>query len=361
MYRKLARAAAATIAAAVTAAAGPGAAQAALAVPAAIHVPCSVTALAGAMNSASIGDTLSLAPGCVYRQADLPAVDGDLAITGNGAILKQGGLEVDSGTLTVTNLNFRKGGIVVNRIGNLTVNGGTFTGGTATDGGAIDVNSPGAGALTVNGATFTRNSATDDGGAIFDYSEDSASITDCTFTGNHAGGAGGAIFANPQGQTSLSDVVVHGNSATTGGGIYDFALIDISGSQISGNHAAGQGGGLYIADNFFGQLDGKVTGTVFRGNSAQEGAGIYNERGNTDITDSTISGNDASESGGGIYVDRPAATVTLTASTVLRNRPDNCAPANSITGCTRSRRSGEPRAVQEIGSLRQPSPIDEVW
>lgn len=107
-----------------------------------VKVPCSVTVLADVMNSASSSDTLSLARGCVYRQADLPAVDGDLAITGNGATLKEGGLEVGSGTLTVTNLNFRKGGIVVNRIGNLTVNGGTFTGGTAPNGGAIDATTP---------------------------------------------------------------------------------------------------------------------------------------------------------------------------------------------------------------------------
>ena len=150
MYRNLARAAAVTIAAAVIATAGPGAAQAARAA-GVVNVPCSATALAGAVHSAASGDTLSLAPGCTYRRADLPAVNGDLAIAGNGATLKEGsGVEVDSGTLTVTSLNFRKSAIVVDRIGNLAVNGGTFTGNTATTGGAIDVNAP-AGSLPRRG------------------------------------------------------------------------------------------------------------------------------------------------------------------------------------------------------------------
>ena len=299
---------------------------------------------------------------------------------------------MDSGTLTVTSLNFRKSGILVNRIGNLTVNGGTFTGGTSTFGGAIEVNAPGAGALSVTGATFTRNTAAYAGGAIDDYSYDDAYITDCTFTGNHSGGLGGAINANPDIATYLSDVVVRGNSATTGGGIFNATDIYISDSLISGNYAAGRGGGLYSSSNSGdGPPDAHVTGTVFRGNSAQQGAGIYSEGGLTSITASTIAGNTASGSGGGIYnngdprfgdgavnltnstiarnragaygggiydgqgqvaaasttiarntaaggggiyATGPFAAVTLTASPVLWNRPDNCEPASSITGCT---------------------------
>ena len=385
MWRRLARP---VVGAAITAACL-GGAQAAQA--ATVDVPCNGAALAAAMNSATSGDRLSLAPGCTYRQADLPAVNGDVAIAGNGATLKEGsGLEVDSGTLTVTSLNFRKSGILVSG-GNLDVNGGTFTGNTAVNGGAIDMNAPG-GTLTVHGATFTRNTATGSGGAVYSYSYEGPEITDSTFTGNKAGGEGGAIFTNPAGGSFLSDVVVRGNSATTGGGIYDDAIIYISDSQISGNHAAGRGGGLYVNDPN-GHIPDELTGTVFRGNTAQEGAGVYNLNGIIDVAASRITGNDASVSGGGIYnssaeypfdlgdvnltnseitgnqagasgggiynqgqvaaadttIGRntaitggggiydngPVTAVTLTASPVLRNRPNNCEPANSIAGCTR--------------------------
>ena len=391
MYRKL------QIAASVAAitAASIGGAQAARA-DVVSNVPCSATALASAISHAAAGDTLSLAPGCTYRRADLPVVNGDLAITGNGATLKEGsGLEVDSGTLTVTNLNFRKSRIVEHRLGHLAVNGGTFTGNTADNGGAIDVDAPADGSFTVTGATFIRNTATGNGGAIYEYNDFGGGIIDCTFTGNRAGGAGGAILADPNSGTLLSNVVMHGNSATTGGAIYSTARLSISGSTISGNHATGQGGGLYSDNAFVDSLHGRVavTGSVLRGNTAQEGAGIYNVVGTADLTDDTVTGNDASVSGGAIYNsgdypfnlnlgdmdltnsqitgnhagasgggiynqghvtaasttiarntattagggiddDGPVAAVTLTASPVLRNRPDNCEPASSIMGCT---------------------------
>jgi hypothetical protein len=45
-------------------------------------------------------------------------------------------------------------------------------------------------------------------------------------------------------------------------------------------------------------------------------------------------GNRAVGGGGGIYDDGTEATVTLTNSLLTGNRPDNCEPLDSITGCT---------------------------
>lgn len=74
-------------------------------------------------------------------------------------------------------------------------------------------------------------------------------------------------------------------------------------STISGNHAGARGGGLYNQE----PLD--VSGTQITGNRAVGG-------------------------GGGIYDDGPEAMVTLTHSSPAGNRPDNCEPLGSITGCT---------------------------
>jgi predicted outer membrane repeat protein len=76
-----------------------------------------------------------------------------------------------SGILTVNELNFRHGGgaIAVIDLGQLTVNGGTFTGNSAADGGAIysnaDISAP-----QINDATFARDTATGSGGAIYNNS-----------------------------------------------------------------------------------------------------------------------------------------------------------------------------------------------
>jgi hypothetical protein len=55
-----------------------------------VAVPCRISALAAAMSSFSAGDTLSLAPDCVYHLTQaLPVVNQDLIIAGNGAMLER--------------------------------------------------------------------------------------------------------------------------------------------------------------------------------------------------------------------------------------------------------------------------------
>jgi hypothetical protein len=397
MVRKLARTVAGIVAGGAIVAAGPGAAQAAQSPAAVVAVTCSASALTGAMNAVTSGETLSLASGCVYALANgLPVVTVDLVIDGNGATLQGISapgtppvlLQLNTGNVTINGLNFRDGGggaILLNGydFNSLTVNGGTFTDnttGASGSGGAIDEAFSGA-FLSVNGATFTGNSA-GSGGAIFEFGN--AEIIHSTFTGNTAT-QGGAVASDPVNGTSISDSVLRDNSATDGGGIYSYQYIGLSGSEILDNHAL-QGGGLYENYSQVG-----VSGTVFRGNSAQDGAGIYlidgtsatftdttiagnkassygggiddeppyrSPPGQLSLTDDTVSGNYAGESGGGIYNDSGwitavgtaiigniaaiaggigapgGATTTLTTSPVRGNSPDNCEPVGSITGCT---------------------------
>jgi predicted outer membrane repeat protein len=155
--------------------------------------------------------------------------------------------------------------------------------------------------------------------------------------------------------------VIEGNTATSdGGGVYSFADVTIDGSSITGNHAGGAGGGLYLGAQGF--LSSVAT-TTFYENSASDGGAIYNTLAfiGLDLTDVIISGNRASALGGGIYnlgsVDAAgsqifgnsavsgggggiydddsqfAGTTTLTTSVVRKNEPDNCEPAGSINGC----------------------------
>jgi predicted outer membrane repeat protein len=429
LVRNLAGKAAVTaIAAAVAAAFSPAASEAA----GTVDVPCGVAALASAVSSATSGETLNLAVHCTYRlTAALPTVSQDLTILGNGATLKRSYapatpaftiLSVDAGTLSVTDLNFTNGAgaIAAAENASITVQGGTFTGNHAANGGAIN-STTGMGSLTVTGAKFTGNTATQAGGAI--YTNEAAAtttVTGSTFTKNTAGEIGGAIYnffdMNVADSTfdanqaeyggaidnealsgdSLTDVTIHDNSATQdGGGVYTLACaLNVSDSRISGNHAGSDGGGVYQQGGvvaFSGGLN--LTGTSMRGNTAQYGAGIYTDDtvarlasstvmgnaatadgggiynyggvvpyayGNLDVNGSTVSGNRAGIDGGGIYntqgtvdatgsavehntastggggiYDGPGTdVVTLASSPVLYNKPDNCEPAGTVTGCT---------------------------
>jgi predicted outer membrane repeat protein len=352
--RVLATATGIVVAGALVAAGLGGAPQAQAA--AAVDVPCSASALASAMASAGSGATLSLATGCVYvLTAGLPEVSQVLTIAGNGATLERSYaagtasftiMTVDSGDLTVDKVNFRhgSGAIAVSDFGQLTVNGGTFTGNSAADGGAIYSDS-GPYAPQVNGATFTGNTATGDGGAIYNYSPAVSMVLDqCTFTGNKAADSGGAIWefgvgglvsastfrrntAGSGGAAWVSEdsgeeflnTVVQGNVASgDGGGIYApegglGAFFDDS--TISGNHAGGRGGGLYAS------AQSAMASTEVLGNTASDGGGVYNDSGLfIDFTSSTISGNRASADGGGVYGAGEDAEEFFTDSTISGNR-----------------------------------------
>jgi hypothetical protein len=60
---------------------------------------------------------------------------------------------------------------------------------------------------------------------------------------------------------------------------------------------------------------------------------VSNQR-SLDASGTRITGNRAAGGGGGIYEDGPEATATLTGSSPAGNKPDNCEPPGSIIGCT---------------------------
>ncbi|MBR5414920.1 MAG: right-handed parallel beta-helix repeat-containing protein [Thermoguttaceae bacterium] len=191
--------------------------------------------------------------------------------------------------------------------GNLTVEGSTFTSNTGPNGGGgaiyaqtwgtntykvtvidstFENNSGlGSGAIyttasetVISGSTFTGNVSSNDGGAIStnEHAANKITVTDSTFT-NNRGGKGGAIF------TQLTDVTITdseftGNTATSGfGGAVSAVRINDTTPTIS------------------------IDGCEFTSNSAAtSGGAVYSELQNTNISDSTFTGNHASE-GGAVY------------------------------------------------------------
>jgi predicted outer membrane repeat protein len=121
-----------------------------------------------------------------------------------------------------------------------------------------------------------------------------------------------------------------------GGGIDNQGYATVAGGMFGHNSASSDGGGIdngYVAT---------VTGTVFEDNQVKsDGGGIYNADGildfpgTMDIAHSRILDNLASDGGGGgIYNGDGDGAVTLTGSAVAQNHPDNCAPAESVGGCS---------------------------
>ena len=227
-------------------------------------------------------------------------VSGDTVITANRAL----GDAADQG-----------GGGIFNNGGTLIVSGGSvlanFADGISGSGGGI-LNANG-GTVSVTDTLIAENVASRAGGGIEDVSVtgdivadgNAISLTRVDLLRNNAGvmvagGRAGALFASPGNGGGLH---------VTGSG--NISVID---SNVDGNVAANEGGGLWNNGGIM-----TVTGSTLSGNSSPQGGAIYNNSNVGDVTlvNSTISGNSASDAGGGIYSD--GGNVTLTSVTIANN------------------------------------------
>ena len=288
--------ASAALAGAALAAAPAAAAQAVTAGPGVVSVPCSVSALVTAINTANSGgpSTLLLAGNCTYSittpataSDGLPLITGHVSLVGGGntvirrspaALTAFRVLEVaTSGSLRVSDLSIRNGS-------------------TAGLGGGI-LN---AGTLWISKVTFTGNKA-GNGGALSNAAGATATIDDATMFQNTTTGVGG-------------------------GGILNSGTLTLAESNLSGNHAPINGGGLNTQPSGISHIiDSQFTRNV----SGSLGGAISN-LGTTTLSGTSVRFNTGSSAGG---IATGNTSVTLKNSTVTSNTPDNCSPLNTIQGC----------------------------
>ena len=138
-------------------------------------------------------------------------------------------------------------------------------------------------------------------------------MTDCTVSGNTASGQGGGIYTD--GTTTITGCTISNNSnGTIGGGLSNNGETTLTNCTVSGDSASVGGGGLA---NY---SDLTVNGCGVNGNSGDVGAGLLNdEDGDITVSDSTLSGNSASESGGGAY--NVSGTLALSIAPSPATRP----------------------------------------
>ncbi len=250
---------------------------------------------------------------------------------------------VSNSTFSENNADNNGGGALFSIAGGgtMSISGSTFDMNTAgNSGGGLDLAMSTTGTLTLDMVTLTGNSATGSGGGLrIVTAGGQATVSNSTFTSNSAVVDGGAIETLAQ-SLSIVDSGFEMNSATQGGAIAFTSAgtntLAVSGSTISQNTAASNGGGVYVRKPFatstsepvFRLADSTVTS-----NTATGGAGVYisgDENTGVEVLDSTISSNTASSIGGGLMLtginDETSFTLTLTNSTIDGNR------ANTLDG-----------------------------
>jgi hypothetical protein len=193
----------------------------------------------------------------------------------------------------------------------VTISGLTITGGEYSYGGGIRANDV---TLDVNDCVVTGNVANGSGGGIYIEGYSLLTVNNSTISNNLAQYGGGGIATSDYGSAiTIQQSSLTGNKAKYGGGIAihtdSYKPLTITGSSISGNQASpnyvigqyfgGVGGGIYLKHTAL-AISG---GSSITGNTAVLGGGIvtYSEDYDVTLTDATISGNQASNSGGGMF------------------------------------------------------------
>ena len=178
----------------------------------------------------------------------------------------------------------------------------------ATDGGGILNRS----VLTLTDSIVSANTSRDEGGGI--RNGGTLTVIGSIVANNAADAQGGGIYDSGTLLVVIGSAVT-GNTASAVGGIFTGGAAEITNSTISGNRASnGQGGGIqaYIGATL------NITNSTVSNNSAASGGGIDIVQGTVKITNSTITDNAASE-GGGIRIPNTGALELV--NTVIANNP----------------------------------------
>jgi CSLREA domain-containing protein len=258
-------------------------------------------------------------------------ITGEVDGSGNPTTIIQAGTTNANGIDKVFSINPNLDTAFDTSLTNLVIrygrNSNSYSGGDDF-GGAFDWEASGTGNLTVTNCTITDNSTVnDDGGGIYATNGQPdggglVTITNSTIQNNQTSptggsGIGGGLYMGPDTNLSMSNTKILNNKALqadgngegifignpTGG--YPAPSNKIHASTISGNQAAFSGGGIYTNAGL--TVD---QGTVISNNTAGgDGGGLWSNVVSLPATQSvslqyvTITGNTASGKGGGIEVD----------------------------------------------------------
>ncbi len=212
--------------------------------------------------------TLYICPGTYSGANGRANISRNLTLIGAG----DGG---NSASNTILNGNSAGRVVLIAAATSVTLRGLRLTGGAAYAGGGIENN----GTVDLTDCTIKGNAANSGGGVS---NTGAAAFTGCDITDNTTSGFGGGI-SNNGGTVTLTDTLIADNTAGTGGGINNSDAFESpasvtfnAGNEITGNaatDAGGGGGGIYNAATVtFNQA------TSIKRNSAvsENGSGIRN-------------------------------------------------------------------------------------
>jgi CSLREA domain-containing protein len=184
---------------------------------------------------------------------------------------------------------------------------------------APGVYDPGAGAIGNQGAensvgtvliadsTVSGNFASHPGAGAYNGGSGTLTVQNSTFSDNNTEADGGGLYANG-GKVTVTNSTFSENVAANGAGLSSSGSVDsiglrpnftISGSTITGNEAHASGGGMYIG----GEATLTITNVTFFSNKAHDAGGGLNiaDRSGASLSNVTFSDNETHGEGGGAW------------------------------------------------------------
>ena len=200
--------------------------------------------------------------------------------TGSGVEVK-GSFAMSAGTITENTAGGSAGGVIIRDTGTFSMTGGTIEENTAdTNGGGlyIQVSSNN---VALTGGNIVGNTAIN-GGGIYVSCNKTVTMSDVIIRDNTATGNGGGICVNTAAGCILTSGTISENNAINGGGVYteNKGKFTMEGGSITTNEATACGSGVYVGtatdDKLFTMSGGTISG---HGSAEQanntEGAGVY--------------------------------------------------------------------------------------
>ncbi len=283
----------------------------------------------------------------------------------------------DDGKVTVIteetyNLGENGGGIAVCQGSTLTLKGGKMLTNHAFNGGGIAISGKSKVIMSYKDGSTTEsciidsNTADFNGGAIWlndavnDDNRNELYISGGKIQSNTASNVGGGVYLGVRAYASFTDGLIYNNSAYYGGGIgsndsynkYNsgstkmYSTTIINGVTIDSNSATEAGGGFYgyyytnievydgiISNNKGGQKGGGITNYWFgtlkisngeiKNNTAVDGGGLYLYANPGEMTGGIISGNTATDDGGGVWARETNSIFTIKGGKIEYNTATN--------------------------------------
>ena len=226
------------------------------------------------------------------------------ATNNGGAIYIEGGTFNSKGGTILNNVAQNNGGAVYLGGGTFNSTGGNINNNSSINGGAVYIED---GTVNISDGTIEKNNATTgNGGAIYIGGNGNFIITGGTISSNNSlNGNGGGVFLN-SGIYTMENGTIEKNKAINGAGAYiNSAKFSLTGGSFNNNNATNNGGGFFIGDN----SDVELSNGTISGNDAINGGGFYQTQ-NENQTTTNISGdciitknNAVNGNGGGVYID----------------------------------------------------------